>query len=172
MAGRPKPKLPAHVEAAIAALPESGTVTLACKLPNGIILQLFDMVEQEEVTLAGSRTINKAMPKDLEPVHIKGCSAPHGAAIMTIGGYALTHNVDAQFFAEWMRQHADSDILRARLLFAHEDRVYVEDKATESTGVLSGLQPMNKSEDGGDIRDPNRKKLKTFSERDNDAQAA
>lgn len=169
---RKKRELPPHVEAAIAALPESGTITVACKLPNGIILQLFDMVEQEEVTLAGSRTIEKAMPKDMAPVTIKGCSAPHGSAIMTVGGYALTHGVDAQFFAEWLRQHADSDIVKARLLFAHEDRVYVSDKAEESAKVLSGLQPMVPSEDGGDIRDPNRRKLKTFSEGDNAAQAA
>lgn len=172
MARSPQAKLPPHVEAAIAALPESGTVTVACKLPNGIILQLFDMVEQEEVTLAGARTIRKAMPNfDREPVHIKGCSSPLGSPILLVGGYALTYGVDAQFLAEWMRQHADSDILKSRLLFAHEARDYVEDKAKEQRELLSGLQPMRKSEDGGDPRDPNRKKLKTFDPKD-DAVAA
>lgn len=166
-----KTKSTSAIEALIASLPESGEITVACKTPNGIIMRLFEMHEQEEITLAGSRRIMKAIQSEHEPVRIKGCAAPFGSPIVTIGGYALTHGVDAQFFAEWLRQNADSDLVKNRLVFAHESREYISDKAEESEKVLSGLQPLVRSEDGGDLRDPNRRKLKTFDPKD-DAVAA
>jgi hypothetical protein len=157
--GRP---IPAHVEAMIAALPDSGTVTVACKLPNGLILRLFEMQRTEELVMGGGvREVDKAFLTDHEPVVLKGCAAPFGSPIVTIGGYALTQNVDAQYFAEWLRQNSDSDIVRNRLVFAQATRDHVEGMAAEQEEVKSGLHPLTKSEDGGDERDPNRRKVKT-----------
>ena len=34
-------------------------------------------------------------------------------------GYALTHNVDADFWAEWLAQNKDSDMVRNHMIFAH-----------------------------------------------------
>lgn len=164
----PQKKLPAHVEAAIAALPESGTVTVASKVPNGITLRLFDMHNTEELVMGGGvRSTKKAFLADREPVHIKGCTAPFGEPIFLVGGYALTPGVDAQFFAEWLRQNHDSDLIRNRIVFAQETKDHAEGQAADQQEILSGLHPLIKSEDGGDARDPNRNRVKTFNPRDN-----
>lgn len=161
MALAPK-KLPAHVEAALAALPETGTVTVACKLPNGIILRLFAMQDAEELVMGGGvRSIKKAILTDQEPVEIKGCAAPFGSPILLVGGYALTPNVDAQFYAQWLKQNSDSDLIKNRVIFAQETRDHLEGQANEQAEILSGLQPLTRSEDGGDVRDPNRKRIET-----------
>lgn len=157
-----KRPLPAHVEAALNALPESGTVTVACKLPNGLQMRLFDMKPTEELVMGGGvRTVHKAFLADHDPVEIKGAAAPFGTPILLIGGYALTPNVDVQFYAEWLRQNSDSDLVRNRIIFAQDTRDRVEGQANDQAEILSGLQPLQRSEDGGDLRDPNRKKVQT-----------
>lgn len=162
MAVAKKKDLPAHVAGMIAGLPEDGTVTVACKLPNGLILRLFQMQDTEELVMGGGvRTVQKAFLMDHEPVKLRGCAAPFGSPILTIGGYALTYNVDAQFFAEWLRQNYDADSVKNGLVFAQLERDHVEGQARDQEELQSGLQPLVKSEDGGDLRDPNRKKVKT-----------
>jgi hypothetical protein len=55
-----------------------------------------------------------------------------------VGGAALTFNVDADFFAEWMKQNADAEIVKKGLIFAHaKDTAGL---ARESAGLKSGLE--------------------------------
>lgn len=158
----PKKDLPAHVKAAIAALPETGTVTIACKLPNGLIMRLFEMQDTEELVMGGGvRSVKKAFLADHPPVKLNGCAAPFGSPILLVGGYALTRNVDVQFYAEWLRQNWDSDLIKNRIIFAQEKEDSLVGQATEQEEILSGLQPLRRSEEGGDMRDPNRAKVKT-----------
>ena len=147
-ATKPQKELPAHVKQLLAGLPESGNVTVGCKLPNGLILRLFDMAETEELVLGGGvRTINRAVLKDVGPVTIKGCAAPFGTPVLTVGGYAFTHNVDAQFYAEWVRQNWDSDIVKNHLIFAQAEQENARSQGQDQGEILSGLQPLSQDRD-------------------------
>lgn len=153
--------IPAHVLAMIDALPESGNITVACKLPNGLILKLFEMRDTEELVMGGGvRTVSKAFQMDRTPVELTG-SRSASQSILHIGGYALTPNVDAQFFAEYLRQNYDSDIVQNRLIFAHESRDHIEGQAKDAAEVKSGLEPLNPD---GDSRAPQRVKTAKLNE--------
>jgi len=123
----------------------AGTVTVACKLPHGLILRLFDMVEVVQPAYGGGvRTVQEARPREGR-VTIGGYAAPFGKmpAFRVEGGYALTHGVDAEFFAEWMKQNERSDIVRNRLIFAFgkEHDATVEARKMES--VRNGLEALD-----------------------------
>lgn len=132
----------------------SETVTIACKLPNGILLRLFNMTERAEQVLGGgSRKVKQAAQTDHPPVKIKGCAAPFGVAIQTFGGYALTPGVSKEFWDEWCKQNHDSDLLKNNLLFAQGSEHFAADQGKEQAEVTSGLQPLNPDKD---IRAPRR----------------
>lgn len=132
------------------------TVTVACKLPNGLILRTFDMVKTTEPAPGGTRDFEIARPREGQ-VFINGSRTPPGVQVdhAHVGGYALTTGVDAAFFELWMKQNAESDIVRNKLIFAHAtDTAAV---AKENKSRKSGLEPL----------DPNKlpvKGIKTASE--------
>lgn len=130
------------------------TVTVACKLPNGLVLRVFNMVERSELVLGGgSRKIKQAVQSDHAPIKINGCAAPFGSPQALYGGYALTPNVPKDVFDEWLKQNADADVVRNNLIFAADKTDYVADKATEQRDLTSGLQPLSQE---GDSRAPKR----------------
>ncbi len=92
------------------------TVTVGCKLPNGLIIN----VEKTKVQLNGANT----------------------SAIA--GGYGLTHNVDAAFFAQWLKLHADSNVVKKQIVFAQEKEVNAKAQASDQRTVTTGLEGMAK----------------------------
>lgn len=124
----------------------AGTVTIACKMPNGLILRLFKMVEGTELVLGGgTRKIRKAVDTG-QQVTINGAASRIDRAPkhQIVGGYGLTHGVDADFWAAWRSQNDDSDLVRNHIIFAHgavEDAIA---EATEKAEVRSGLEPLDR----------------------------
>lgn len=141
---------------------ESGpdTVTVACKLPNGLVLRLFDMVSHDEPVLGGGvKPVLSAMPRP-DTVTINGNTAPAtGLAVpITIidsnrrgDGFGLTHNVDRDFFVEWLKQNKDAPYVKEGLIWAYSDMGDVSAKAREQEKLKSGLEPLNPE---GDDRTP------------------
>ncbi|HFC8465373.1 TPA: hypothetical protein ACFP4A_000636 [Neisseria subflava] len=82
------------------------TVTVGCKLPNGLIIEV------------GGRS-----------VELNGANASN-----TIGGHGITYNVDADFFNAWMEAHQDRDMVKNGFVFAHEDAKNTKAEAREKTG--------------------------------------
>jgi hypothetical protein len=121
------------------------TVTVACKLPAGLWLQLWDMVDVPEGSPTGTRNIKKAQKKGA-PIKLNGCALPFGAVpeFPMPGGYALT-TIPADFWEEWCRQNADSDILANRIIFAHASPTDTEAQAREQARnkVKSGFEPID-----------------------------
>lgn len=120
------------------------TVTVACKLPSGVILRLFKMQDVDEQVMGGGvRTVQKAFP-DTEAgiVVIKGCAMRDNAPLLNAGGYALTRKVSKDFWEEWCRQNSDSDLLRNHVLYAEGDRERASDRGEEQAEVRSGLHPL------------------------------
>lgn len=125
----------------------ASTVTVACKLPHGLILRYFDMVENSEPVMGGGmRTYHIAKQRG-EPVVIKGYATKWGEhpSIQISGGYALTKGVDADFFEAWLAQNQDHDAVKSGLIFAADRVDYAADKAKERAGIRNGLEPIDPS---------------------------
>jgi hypothetical protein len=110
----------------------SRTVTVACKIPHGLQLQLV------RVMIYGpGRPVNPP----------PGFPDPHPMA----GGYALTHDVDSKFWEQWLEQNKLSPIVKNGLIFAMSSSNDVKAKAREQADFRSGLEPLNME---GDARMP------------------
>lgn len=124
-----------------------GTVTIGCKLPHGLILQLNRMVEYHEPVIGGGiRAAKRAEPMG-ERVFINGTAHPQnaGPAVLIIGGYAMTKGVSAEFWERWTEQHADADVLNKDrpLLVAFERTEMAEGFAKEHETVRSGQERLD-----------------------------
>lgn len=138
----------------------AATVTVAYKGPTDLLLRLFEFVETRETTLGGERVVKQARVRtgsgDVPTtVRITGNSHEWGKSPRApiVGGYALTYNVNAEFWTEWAKQNHDSDLLRYNLLFAASRTTDVEAKAKEYARTRSNLEPIDPA---GDPRAPGR----------------
>jgi len=95
------------------------TVTVGCKLPNGLIIEMGD----KRVTLKGANSS------------------------VIIGGHGITENVDKELFDAWMEKNKELHFVKEGHLFAHEKEVNVKaqakDRAKQKTG-FEGLNPDDK----------------------------
>jgi hypothetical protein len=120
-------------------------VTVACKLPHGLRLRLFKMVDTiENVSGNNQRTVKIARPFG-EEVVIKGVAVEFGKDKALTGGYALTTGIDKAFFDEWMHQNAEHDAVKNNLIFAASTRDEIEGMAEDHKATKSGLEPLDMS---------------------------
>lgn len=122
------------------------TVTVACKIPNGIYIQLWDMVDVLEMGPLGARAVSKARRRPgFAPIRLNGPSVPHNmSARYTIaGGFALTEGVPRGAFDEWLSQNADADFVRNGLVFCAPRAADAMDMAREKESVRSGMEPID-----------------------------
>ena len=142
-------------------------VTVACKMPQGLVLQLYDIVEVDEQVSGGTRRIKMAVPRLVNgreaKIELNGTAYPQGLAPYApiVGarepgrgeGFALTHNVPADFWEEWLAQNQHSPLLASGMLFAHQKMAFVEGDAKERVSLRSGLEPMHR-DSAGELDDP------------------
>lgn len=88
-------------------------VTVGCKLPNGLVL---DVDGAQSIALNGANSSS------------------------VIGGYGLTENVDKAVFEKWLEQHKDQPYVKNELVFAQAKTNSAESKAKENADVKSGLE--------------------------------
>lgn len=120
----------------------AATVDVCCKLPNGLHLTVFRMEEHVEPVMGGgSRTVHRAVADGRTSIRGVGRRGHDDPRI--VGGYAVTHGVDAAIWARWLEQNRDSDVVRNRLIFADEKPGMATGKAREQAEILSGLEPLN-----------------------------
>lgn len=105
------------------------TVCVACKLPHGLHLDL----------------------KGRERVTLRGTAVAYGTATHDVGGYALTPGVDADFFAAWLAQYKDLELVRRGLVFAHPKPQDATAQALEMRGEKSGLEPIDPDRPGAGL---------------------
>lgn len=89
------------------------TVTVGCKLPNGIVLEV----------------------DGAQPVVLNGANSSN-----VIGGYGLTENVDKAMFDKWLDLHKDQAYVKNELVFAQAKTNSAEAKAKENADVATGLE--------------------------------
>jgi len=139
-----------HVEAST-----SRTVTVACKIPGGLVLQLQRPVERMEDTRDGPepRTYHAFYGKRfwvLGPAYPVG-TIPKGfpKQPMIEGGYAITRGIPADFWAQWIEQNKMAPFVEAPdgaehgMIFAYDDMESTVSAAKEQEKLLSGMEPLS-----------------------------
>lgn len=121
------------------------TVTVALKHPHGLILKLYEMVEEEQAVMGGGLRTVKVARQLSGQVRLKGYSEPNAkvAPPATAGTFALTHNVPKAFWEKWLHDNADHPYVVNGLIFAHGTPNYVAGKAAERAALRCGLEPIN-----------------------------
>jgi hypothetical protein len=103
-------------------------VTVACKLPHGLHLDIGD----KRVTLNGGNS---------------------GTALIVDGeghGHGLTE-VDKEFFDAWRALNADHPALKAELIFAHDKRDSAVAQARSNRKNRTGFEGLDPNRPGSDI---------------------
>lgn len=122
-------------------------VTVACKLPNGLVLRVFSMVDKDEHVMGGGVKTTKVAQEFPERVVLNGWSHPqnHSARHQIEGGFALTPGVDKEFFDLWLDQNKDSDVVRNGLVFSQARTDSAASAARERKDVRSGMERLDPS---------------------------
>jgi hypothetical protein len=118
------------------------TVTVACKIPNGLVMRLFEMVPGTEPVMGGGSREVKVSRQKGPTITLNGPSVRFGdiPPFSIVGGYALTPNVPADFFEEWKKQNSEQMFIKNNLIFAHGKTETASDRAREQNDVKSGLE--------------------------------
>lgn len=148
-------------------------VIVACKVPNGLILQNHVLVDDfEQVFGGGVRAIKKGQAVG-DPIHIIGPVRAVNAdpdAKRVIATFALTYNVPKAAFEKWMEDNKALDIVRLGMIYAYNSEADVAARAKEYRGLKTGLEPLDTTSmksDGKTYADPRMaKRLKKFSQTD------
>lgn len=101
------------------------TVTIACKLPQGLHIHL---------------------PGQKEPVKLHGAHSPYA-----IAGHGMTAGVPVETWEAIKTLHADAKWLANDFVFANGDPQDAADEATERQGEKSGFEPIDPNSAPGGI---------------------
>lgn len=155
------------------------TVTVACSLPNGHILQIYDIEVVEQCMPNGKTFKENVATVNLShgQWHLNGAALDYARlAAGTVpdyrvikgstpgAGYALTPGIPRDFWEEWLRQNAANPIVKQRHIFAASSENRAVDEAREHKEHRSGLEGLNPA---GDARVPNGRGIRKYSLSDN-----
>ena len=141
-------------------LPDTGTLTVACKLPRGLRLELpadIAMMKEQKAAYAEARKAGRS--RDFEPVRLaeapfvtlKGWSVAFGASTMHIsGGYGLTTGVDAAKFKLWYTLAVEAKFppVMEDQIFACAKEAVARDQAAEQEEVPAIAAPLDPANPG------------------------
>lgn len=150
-------------------------VTVACKVPLGVVIHVCTWNEVLVQTPSGSKMVRESQ-RGTEAVQILGPAYPNGQIPegfrdkpLIVGGYALTPGIDKEFWDAWWADNADercnhedakdghkngckcTAIVRSRMIFAYEALGNVQAAAKEAKHLESGLEAIRPE---GDYRSP------------------
>lgn len=123
----------------------AGTVTVACKLPNGLQLQLQRFEERPSQIYGGGVRMERIAIFYGPVVIVGGTASPYGMhpKHRMSNGYALTPNVDAEFFAKWVEQNKELEVVEKQMIFAMAKDDSLVSKTKEMEKVRTGLEPVD-----------------------------
>lgn len=169
MASKPAPAMPAVHTAPKGAR----TVTVACKFPAGLVLQLCRKVSYMEETMSGGSRERVRYDKVGAIVVVRGPAMPNGQVPKGYkrpeveGGYALTRGVDADFFEEWLKQNEENPLVVNKMIFGRAGHDHAAGQAGDLHETRSGFEPIEPDTDPRIPRslDPNISNVETADER-------
>ena len=121
------------------------TVTVACKLPHGLILRVFDTRERPVPVLGGGTRMEvEAIPQS-KTYKLNGVAtfAKEAPKAPMSSGFALTHGIPKDFWDRWLEQNKELDAVENGLIFAHEKESMTAGEAKEKVTLKSGLEPLD-----------------------------
>lgn len=145
-----------------AAAATGDTVTVGCKLPNGLTLRVFDWHSYEEPNSGGKmRKIARQRVEAGEHTlngNVFSMEALQSGDIThrVAGGFGITTGVPRDFWDLWMEQNKGTQIVREGLVFAYESEQGAVSKAREYEGLRSGLEPIDPDRPPRDVRNVKR----------------
>lgn len=121
------------------------TVTVACKLPNGLLLRVFQKVQDTELVMGGGARTIERYEQVGDTVKINGVAVAFGKmpTCEMAGGYALTHGVDTEFWSVWFEQNKSSMLVKNKIIFGFESPERAKRHAEANLKVKSGLEPLD-----------------------------
>jgi hypothetical protein len=122
----------------------TATVTVACKIPQGFILKLFEKKEITEVTLGGSRTVKQFFPTGDE-FRLNGSAHAQneGPRCHTVGGFAITDGVPKDFWNQWLDQNRTLPAVQNGMIIAFDSAGKTVGAAKEGRTIKTGLERLN-----------------------------
>jgi hypothetical protein len=139
-------------------LPDTGKVSVACKLPNGLRLDLpvdmANVLAREEAHADAARNgrhVPAGVVGEQTFAVLRGFSTHYGMpALHVSGGYGITTGVDAAKFKAWfnMMYKAKYAPVLNGLVFACASENVTRDRAEEQVELKSGLEPIDPSNPG------------------------
>lgn len=142
-------KLPSEQNKAAAKTPGTSaeTVTVACKLPSGLVMRLFQSHDIDYPMFGGGyKTVSEWRQMEGAPTYeLNGFShhlemAPEYAIA---GGYALTPGIPKDFWEMWLEQNQSADFVKNNLIFAAGSENSARAQAKEQREVKSGLERLD-----------------------------
>jgi glutamate synthase domain-containing protein 1 len=110
-------------------LSSGNTVSVGCKIPNGIHMDFL------------------TPGKPLRRVTLRGTNASR-----VIGGFGITENVPKEFFDEWMRLNAEHPAVVNGFIFSMNKTNDAEARATEMKAEKNGFEPLDPDKPGKDLK--------------------
>jgi hypothetical protein len=139
----------AAAQAANQVLPKSNkTLTVACKLPHGIVIRDFEERTEYEPVFGQAERRKINVFRSVGPkIRIKGPSVPSTFVRMVEihGGYAITEGIPADVYERWLNWNKESQFVVNDLIFAHENKARVIDWAKDHDSIKSGMEPLSTS---------------------------
>lgn len=119
------------------------TVTVACKLPFGLILRVYQMIDAREPRLDGGVNTIKRAQQIGDDVVVKGYSSVWQPGDPSVEAhYVLTHGIPAAVWERWLSANSDADIVKNRLIFASAASDRAHDESREHERTRCGLEPI------------------------------
>jgi hypothetical protein len=145
-------------------------VVVACKLPHGLRIRPFKMMNERELVLGGGSR-EQPVARAIGPaVLIQGTAVPYGTIpkCRMAAGYAITEGVDKDLWDSWFANNKDTAMVENGLIGAHDTAERAIDFAKEHAKTRSGMEPFLKK---GDPRAP-KSPLPQLSEVEQDEEQA
>jgi hypothetical protein len=122
----------------------TATVTVACKLPHGLLCRVHKEVEQEETIPGGTRKIKLWFPTG-EEFRLNGNAYPQnvGPKVPIEHGFALTHGVPKDLWDAWLKQNRMLPAVREGMIFAQGSAAKAVDEAKEKKGIRTGFERLD-----------------------------
>lgn len=126
------------------------TCTVCCNLPNGLLLTHGKITYNADGTPKAD-VHGRVIMENPQQVRLYG-----GRHISAVGGYGMTHNVDAAWFDDYMETIGKhTKLVQVKGLFSMPTSDYAAGLAGERSDLRSGLEPLEALDPRGFEGNPN-----------------
>lgn len=119
------------------------TITVICRHPSGIKLDLYDMETLKARNLSSTPSMSSPVP--VRSVVLNGIkSDPRFVKEANIHlGLGGRTQVDKDFWEAWLKQNASSDLVKKNIIFAEINEKRALDRLDSEGKTPTGMEPLN-----------------------------